>query len=270
MKDLELRLTNLLARKADEVDVRPVEGFAETPYTIALASKDHDSVTGTRDLATRDFGRTLRTRSNDVTIIDAEPTSIPPDSRRRWLIVAVAATVVAIAVGALVYLIADDDMKEPEVPAGPPSTVDPDATQAEQIARAFIETRWSDPDQALSYVSADVTCSPESRCLPHSGHPALPTPAETSRTAESLRLEAALFEALGDKIVNVRCEQHDTSASGISVRCTYGYHTFRSEELGRGPFELGPDVFVVRDGKIASISPFLRFGVGDVFRADLG
>ena len=80
-----------------------------------------------------------------------------------------------------------------------------------------------------------------------------------------MRLEAALFEALGDKIVNVRCEQQDTSASGISVRCTYGYHTFRSEELGRGPFELGPDVFVVRDGKIVSISPFLRFGVGAYF-----
>ena len=190
----------------------------------------------------------------------------PVGQRRRppWPLVATAAAVIAIVVAALVLVIADDDTKE--VPAGPPSTVNPDATQAEQIARAFIETRWSDPDQALSYVSHDVTCSPASRCLPNTGHPALPTPAETSRTADSLRLEAALFEALGDKIVNVRCEQQDTSASGISVRCTYDYHTFRSEELGRGPFELGPDVFVVRDRKIVSISPFLRFGLGEYFR----
>ena len=71
-------------------------------------------------------------------------------------------------------------------------------------------------------------------------------------------LEAALFAAIGDKIVDVRCQQQDTEASGISVGCTYRYHTFRSEELGQGPFEQGPDVFVVRNGKIVSISPFVR------------
>ena len=47
MNDLELRLTDLLARKADEVDVRPVDGFAETPYTTALASTDLDSMAKT-------------------------------------------------------------------------------------------------------------------------------------------------------------------------------------------------------------------------------
>ena len=190
-----------------------------------------------------------------------------------WPLLVTAAAVVAI-VAALVLVVADDDTRE--VPAGPPSTVIADdvateeATEAEQIAKAFIETRWSDPDQALSYVSDDVTCSRASRCLPSTGHPALPTPAETSRTAESLRLQAALFEALGDKVVNVRCEQQDTSASGTTVRCAYGYHTFRSEELGYGPFELmGPgnyDVFVVRDRKIVSTNPFLRSGLAHYFR----
>ena len=96
MKDLELRLTDLLARKADEVDVRPVDGFAETPYTTALASTDPDSVTETRDLAT----------------IDLEPTSAKSGLRRRSrrvdqgiLAVACAAAVVAV----VVLVISHDD-----------------------------------------------------------------------------------------------------------------------------------------------------------------
>jgi hypothetical protein len=192
--------------------------------------------------------------------------------RRVWPLVATAAAVIAI-VAALVLVTADDDTTE--VPAGPPSTMvgddvaSEDATEAEQIATAFIETRWSDPDTALRYVSDDVTCTAESRCLPETGHPALPTPAETSRPAERLRLEAALFEAIGDKVVNVRCQQQDTSASGITVRCAYGYHTFRSDELGYGPFDFGGpgnyEVYVVRDHEIVSISPPLRSGLEHYF-----
>ena len=260
MNDLELRLTELLARKADDVDVRPLEGFAETPYRIAPAPAHHDTVTGTQDLTTIDLEPTLRTSNDEVTMFETDTTSAARDSRHLWMIVA-AATIIAVAAGALVFLVTDDDSTEPEVPAGPPSTLDPEATEAEQIVEAFIETRWSDPDQALTYVADDVTCSPESRCLPHTGHPALPTPNETSRTAESLRLEAALFEATGDNIVNVRCQQQDVTQSGIGVRCTYDYHTLRSEELGLGPFEQGPDDFVVRNGKIVAISPQLRFGL---------
>ena len=45
MKDLELRLTDVLARKADEVDVRPVDGFAETPYTTNWAPTDLEATT---------------------------------------------------------------------------------------------------------------------------------------------------------------------------------------------------------------------------------
>ena len=196
-----------------------------------------------------DYLATLRSRTCDVTIIDTDPTSTPPDSRHRRPIIAAAAAVIAIAGGALVYLVADDDTTEPEVPAGPPSTVIPDdeATPAEQIARAFIEARWSDPDQALSYFTDEVI-------------------AETSGTAERFRLEGAMFEALGDKVVNVRCEQQDASTSDISVRCAYDYHTFRSEELGRNPFKLAfssnYDVYVIRDRKIVSVTPPLRVDMG--------
>jgi hypothetical protein len=229
----ERMLCEALRADAERAPQLPVEWIAPTPSSITDNWID---------------GPIVR-----VDLGDEQP--VGQRRRRAWPLVATAAAVIAI-VAALVLVIADDDTTE--VPAEPPSTVDPDATQAEQIAKAFIETRWSDPDQALSYVSDDVTCSRESRCLPNTGRPALPTPAETSRTAESLRLEAALFEAIGDKVVNVRCQQQDTSATDISVRCAYGYHTFRSEELGYGPFEVGEEQLDIRDGKIIAISPPVR------------
>jgi hypothetical protein len=92
MKDLELRLTDLLARKADEVDVRPVDGFAETPSATALESTEPGSVTETRDLA----------------MVELEPTAHrQPRSRvaRGILVVATAAAVV----GILGVAIARDD-----------------------------------------------------------------------------------------------------------------------------------------------------------------
>jgi hypothetical protein len=108
MKDLELRLTDLLARKADEVDVRPVDGFAETPYTTALASTDLDSVTETRDLATIDLEAT-----------NARPA--PSRNRRRVAqgVLAAAAAVVAIAV------VATHDGEAPTDEPSPIATVPP-------------------------------------------------------------------------------------------------------------------------------------------------
>jgi hypothetical protein len=107
MKDLELRLTDLLARKADEVDVRPVDGFAETPYMTALASTDLDSMTETPDLAT----------------IDLEPTnakSAPSRNRRR-----VAQGVLAAAAVVAIAVVATHDGEGPTDEPSPIATVPP-------------------------------------------------------------------------------------------------------------------------------------------------
>jgi hypothetical protein len=125
------------------------------------------------------------------------------------------------------------------VPAAPTTPVATEAPEtpiaaAEEIARGFLETRASDPDRAMSYVTEDLI-------------------AKTSGTPEDFRLEGAMLEALGSRNLNVHCEQQDASASGISVRCTYDYHTFRSDELGRDPFTGAYDVYIVRDGKIVAI-----------------
>ena len=68
----------------------------------------------------------LRTRSTTVTLIDSESTQTQPNGRHRWSIIAVAAAVVAIVVGALLLVARDDS--EPVVPADTtvvPGTAEP-------------------------------------------------------------------------------------------------------------------------------------------------
>ena len=166
--------------------------------------------------------------------------------RREWAAILVILAVVASC--------SDSDqgtpttVEEPEA-AGPPATEaapvapttpiatdapDTQTAAAEEIARGFLEARIADPDRAMSYATDDII-------------------AQTSGTPEDFRLEGAMLEALGGKNLNVQCEHQDVSASGISVRCTYDYHTFRSDELGRDPFTGAYDVYIVRDGKVVAL-----------------
>ena len=111
MKDFEARLTDLLARKADEVDIRPVDGFAETPSTTALASTDPVSVTGTRDIAT----------------IDLEPTrtkSGPRRRSRRVTHVVLAIAVAAAAVTTMVVISRDHTTAPADTPIPVPSPLE--------------------------------------------------------------------------------------------------------------------------------------------------
>jgi hypothetical protein len=95
MNDLESTLTNVLARKADDVDVRPVDGFAESPYTTVVSSADRESGIQSRRLAVIDLER-------------MKATSAPrPGSRRVYGILAAAAAAAVVAVLALV--ISNDD-----------------------------------------------------------------------------------------------------------------------------------------------------------------
>jgi hypothetical protein len=91
VKDFELRLTRLLAQKADEADIRPVDGFAESPYKNAALLTDPDSVTERRHLTSITPGSTSARRAS---------------SRLRHaipqVILAVACAAVAVAVAAVV------------------------------------------------------------------------------------------------------------------------------------------------------------------------
>jgi hypothetical protein len=177
----------------------------------------------------------LRTRSTTVTLINTEPTPPQPNHRRLAITAAAAAAVVVIIVGALV-LAARDDTTDPQIPAGPSTTLDPDpsAAGAEEIARGFLDAYVAfDADRGITYLTDDAV-------------------AEAFDSAEALRLELAFFEAQPYKQMILDCEQQDETAAGISVRCPFDFHAIRSDEIGLGPYGDNYWDLTVRDGKIVS------------------
>jgi hypothetical protein len=177
---------------------------------------------------------TLRTRSTTVTLIDTEPTPTRPNRHHHWPIIAVAAAaVVAIVVGGLALATRDDDPNE-QIPAA--TTVTPDtATAAEEVATGFFEARNAyDADRALAYLGDEYVAAEHG-------------------TAEQYRLSVSFSEAVSDKTVNLDCEQQGESAAGIVVRCTYDYHSFRSDEIGLGPYTGDYQDFTIRDGSIIAV-----------------
>lgn len=108
----------------------------------------------------------VRTRSMIVTLIDTEPRNTEPS--RRWpIIIATAATVVAIVVGALV-LAARDNAAETEIPAAPPtvaaSTTTPTTAAAAAPAEVLspltdIKVQMTDRSEAVVFVVSSPTPS---------------------------------------------------------------------------------------------------------------
>jgi hypothetical protein len=55
------------------------------------------------------------------------------------------------------------------------------------------------------------------------------------------------------------CEELGSSASDLtSFRCTYDFHSLRSDEIGPGPFSGSYFDLIVRDGEIADASGYLE------------
>jgi hypothetical protein len=73
-------------------------------------------------------------------------------------------------------------------------------------------------------------------------------------TFEELRLDISFLKAVGYKQMLGSCEELDSSASVTTLRCTFDFHLFGSDEIGRGPFSGGYFDLVVRDGEIVRAS----------------
>jgi hypothetical protein len=178
----------------------------------------------------------LRTRSSTVPIIETTPTPIERTSRHRRPIIiaaAAAAAVVLIVVGA-VALATRDDTTEPAT----------DQTSvATEVARGFVEAYGAfDADKALSYLADDADISG----LIEGGSP------------EALRPHLAWLEAVGQKQMLDSCNERSSSATDISIRCTYDFHSFGSDELGLGPFRGSYFDLTVRDGAIVQASKYVE------------
>jgi hypothetical protein len=185
----------------------------------------------------------LMKRSTTVTMIDTEPNRPGPVTRHRRPIVAVAAAVVAIVVGGIVFAIRDDD-SDPRVPAD--TTVVPDATTAEAVARGFVEAYGAfDADRVMTYLADDADIT---------GLTDWYTTEDVQGTRDELRLIIALEQADGYHQVLDSCDEKSSSADGTIVRCTYQFDSLGSDELGLGPFGGSWFDLTVRDGAIARAS----------------
>jgi hypothetical protein len=154
---------------------------------------------------------------------------------RRLLITA--AAVALLVIGAfLVYKSRDDG-----VTAQPPV----------EVATSFVDAVGaSDAEQAISYLGDDADISLMISSVGAQG---------VEGTLGEFRRLLSFFEATGYKQMLDSCKDLGSSASGTSVRCTFDYHNFRSDEIGRGPFSGSSYSLTVRDGEV--VQARMDFGI---------
>ena len=125
------------------------------------------------------------------------------------------------------------------------------APAADEVGMSFVEAVGaSDAERTISYLGDDTDIS---LMISSVGAPGV------EGTLREFRLLLSLFEAQGYKQMLESCEDLGSSASGTSLSCTFDYHNFRSDEIGRGPFSGSSYSLTVRDGEI--IQARMDFGI---------
>lgn len=127
------------------------------------------------------------------------------------------------------------------------------APAAEEVATSFVEAVGTfDAEQAISYLADDADISQMISSV--GGHGVEGTP-------EEFRLLLSLLDASGYEQTLSSCEELGGSASGTSVSCTFDFHNFGSDEIGRGPFSGSSFFLTVRDGAI--VQARMEFETGE-------
>ena len=136
-------------------------------------------------------------------------------------------------------------------PADEPPTLN-SADAATAVATGFVEAFGAfDAERATTYLAetADISDLLGGRVEGVEGAP------------EELRLNISFLQAVGYRQMLDSCEELGSSASSApvtTIRCTFDFHLFGSDEIGRGPFSGGYFDLVVRDGEIVGASHWLE------------
>jgi len=127
------------------------------------------------------------------------------------------------------------------------------APVAEEVATSFVEAFGAfNAEQAITYLADDADISQVISSVGAQG---------VEGTLGEFRLLLSLLEAQGYKQMLDSCEELGSSASGTSLSCTFDYHNFRSDEIGRGPFSGSSFSLTVRDGEI--VQARMDFGIDE-------
>jgi hypothetical protein len=167
---------------------------------------------------------------------DVHGTEVGRESKRfdRRLLIGAVAAVALIVIGAFVV-----SQSRESAPA------------ADEVGMSFVEAVGaSDAERAISYLGDDADIS---LMISSVGAPGV------EGTLGEFRLLLSLFEATGYKQMLDSCKDLGSSASGTSLSCTFDYHNFRSDEIGRGPFSGSSYSLTVRDGEI--VQARMDFGI---------
>jgi hypothetical protein len=151
------------------------------------------------------------------------------------------AVAAAIGLAALVIILSTHPWRH-SIPSAPSPTAD---TTPVGIATDFLRAYGSfDADTAVGYLAAgaDIEGLIGTEAV------------SATQDAEQLRLLISWLEAGGFDQVLDPCEVLSASGTDTNLRCTFSFHLFRSNEIGRGPFDGSSYNLTVRDGRIVQAS----------------
>jgi hypothetical protein len=153
----------------------------------------------------------------------------------------IGAFAVAAAIGAVVVVVILASL-DGQGTTGRTIGTDPEPT-AMEVATDFIQAFGAlDADRTVAYLADDANVSSVIGWLGAQGD---------EGPLEEFRLLFSLLEAQGYTQTIDSCEEVGSSDSVTTLRCTYDFHTFGSDEIGRGPFSGSSFDLIVRDGEIA-------------------
>lgn len=163
---------------------------------------------------------------------DREIARLVPRGTRRFspAIAVAAAMVIAVGIAAALLLI---NTRQPDV-AGAPAWI------ADQFVAAYVAY---DFDAAETYLGPELEASflrgvQDDRVA--LGQPSLPGDNDVR-----------FAQAIAARTVLEPCEEVGPDPRGTLVECGYAYHSFRSDELGRGPFAVGSYYSIIlEDGEV--------------------
>jgi len=140
------------------------------------------------------------------------------------------AVAAAIGVAAVVLILANRGGQNVTTPLDVPEPT------AQEVATGFLQAYGAlDADRAITYLADDAFIAELT-----GGNGSL----------EEFRLLVSWLEAGGYNQVIDSCEEQGSSASGTRVHCTFDFHLFGSDQIGRGPFSGSSFDLYVRDGEI--------------------
>jgi hypothetical protein len=164
------------------------------------------------------------------------------DRKRRDQRIAAGVVGIAVFVAAIWIVTSVGSLDRSETSVGPAGDVTGPGTAlgttAEEVATDFFNAYavFHNADRAVSMLANDADLSGVG--------------ADGTR---EFRLLIRTMEAAGFKVTLDSCVETISGTYASIVRCTYDFHAFRSDEIGRGPYSGNYAEFTIRDGEIIDV-----------------